>query len=177
RPQSRRQSIYDNQRYCICRFCSFLSLRYLAFKLKNMNNSTLKKVERRFVPNELNMVWEEIHPLYVKLLERDFHSAADLEQWMLDRSELEAVIEENAAWRYIRMTCNTADPALVEAFQYFATEIEPKIAPINNELNEKLIHSTFLTEQDEQKYFVYLRGVKKSLELFRQENIPIQTEI
>jgi len=142
-----------------------------------MNTSTLKKVERRFVPNDLNMVWEEIHPLYVKLLERDFHSAADLEQWMLDRSELEAVIEENAAWRYIRMTCNTADSELVEAFQYFATEIEPKIAPINNELNEKLIHSTFLTELDEQKYFVYLRGVKKSLELFRQENIPIQTEI
>ncbi len=142
-----------------------------------MNHSPLHKNERRFVPLELNMVWEEIHPLYVKLLERDFHSAADLEQWMLDRSELEAVIEENAAWRYIRMTCNTADPALVEAFQYFATEIEPKIAPINNELNEKLIHSTFLTELDEQKYFVYLRGVKKSLELFRQENIPIQTEI
>lgn len=142
-----------------------------------MNHSPLHKNERRFVPLELNMVWEEIHPLYVKLLERDLHSAADLEQWMLDRSELEAVIEENAAWRYIRMTCNTADPALVEAFQYFATEIEPKIAPINNELNEKLIHSTFLTELDEQKYFVYLRGVKKSLELFRQENIPIQTEI
>jgi oligoendopeptidase F len=142
-----------------------------------MINSNLNKIERRFVPVDLEMTWEQIHPLYVKLLDREFHSAADLEQWMRDRSELEAVIEENAAWRYIRMTCNTADPALVEAFQHFATEIEPKIAPINNELNEKLIHSSFLSELDEEKYFVYLRGVKKSLELFRPENIPLQTEI
>src|SRR5690606_42115863 len=108
-----------------------------------MTHSPVHKNERRFVPLELNMVWEEIHPLYVKLLERDFHSAADLEQWILDRSELEAVIEENAAWRYIRMTWNTADPALVESFQYVGTDIEPKIAPVNYELDENLIQSTF----------------------------------
>ena len=30
---------------------------------------------------------------------------------------------------------------------------------------------------DEEKYFIYLRGVKKALELFREENIPLQTEI
>ena len=30
-------------------------------------------------------------------------SVHDLEQWMLDRSELEAVLEEEQAWRYIKM--------------------------------------------------------------------------
>lgn len=40
-----------------------------------------------------------------------------------------------------------------------------------------MVNSPFVDRLDKHKYFVYLRGVKKSLELFREENIPIQTEI
>src|SRR5690606_10876303 len=96
---------------------------------------------------------------------------------MLDRSELEAVLEEDVAWRYIRMTCNTADEKLLQDFQYFATEIEPKIAPISNELNKKFIVSPFLEQLDQDKYFIYIRSIKKALELFREENVPLFTEI
>ena len=30
---------------------------------------------------------------------------------------------------------------------------------------------------DTEKYFTYLRSVKKSIELFREENIPLQAEL
>jgi oligoendopeptidase F len=43
-----------------------------------------------------------------------------------DGSELEAALEEDFAWRYIRMTCDTTSEELLQSFQYFATEIEPK---------------------------------------------------
>ncbi|MDT3404854.1 oligoendopeptidase F [Mucilaginibacter terrae] len=133
--------------------------------------------ERTYIPAQLEIKWENLEPLYKELSSRNINSVEELEQWLRDRSELEAALEEDFAWRYIRMTCNTADEDLLQKFQYFATEIEPKIAPYNNELNKKLVDSEFIDQLDHDKYFVYLRSIKKSLELFREENIPVQTEI
>lgn len=45
---------------------------------------------------------------------------------------------EAALMRYIRMTCDTNNEQLLQNFQYFATEIEPKTAPYSNELNKKI---------------------------------------
>ena len=135
------------------------------------------KKPRTYIPQDLEITWENLEPLFTDLKDRQIDSVATLEQWLRDRSELEAALEEDFAWRYIRMTCDTASEELLQKFQYFATEIEPKIAPYSNELNKKLIASPYTEQLDQQKYFIYLRGVKKALELFREENIPILTEI
>jgi oligoendopeptidase F len=137
----------------------------------------IHKKSRTYIPEDLEIKWENLEPLYKELLDRPVNSIDELEQWLRDRSELEAALEEDFAWRYIRMTCDTQSSDLLQRFQYFATEIEPKIAPYSNELNKKLVGSKFADQLDEEKYFIYLRGVKKALELFREENIPIQTEI
>jgi oligoendopeptidase F len=137
----------------------------------------IHKKERKYIPASLDITWEALEPFYTELLERPINSVTELEKWLQDRSELEAALEEDFAWRYIRMTCDTASEELLQKFQYFATEIEPKIAPFNNKLNEKFVASEFATKLDGEKFFIYLRGVKNALELFRQENIPIQTEI
>ncbi|HWZ36036.1 MAG TPA: M3 family metallopeptidase, partial [Mucilaginibacter sp.] len=137
----------------------------------------IHKKTRTYIPTNLEIKWETLEPIYKDLLERPINAVEQLVQWMHDRSELEAVLEEDFAWRYIRMTCDTASEQLLTDFQYFATEIEPKIAPYSNELNKKLVASEYLDQLDKDKYFVYLRGVKKALELFREENIPLQTEI
>lgn len=138
---------------------------------------TSNKATRHFVPENLPILWENLNPLFQDLQNRPIDSKEALEQWMLDRSELEAVLEEDFAWRYIRMTCDTTDEKLLQDFQYFATEIEPKIAPIANTLNKKLIGSDFVKDLDQEKYFVYLRAVKKALEIFREENVPLLTEL
>ncbi|HVW98106.1 MAG TPA: M3 family oligoendopeptidase [Mucilaginibacter sp.] len=137
----------------------------------------IHKKTRKYIPATLEIKWENLEPLLTELRDRPINSVADLEKWLHDRSELEAALEEDFAWRYIRMTCDTANADLLQSFQYFATEIEPKIAPFSNELNKKLVASEWTDKLDKKKYFVYLRGVKKSLELFREENIPLQTEI
>lgn len=137
----------------------------------------IAKKQRNYIPQNLEMNWENLSPIFEELQKRTIRSAAELEQWLKDKSELEAALEEDFAWRYIKMSCDTANEQLVKDFQYFATEIEPKIAPIANELNKKLVESAFVDELDQQKYFVYLRGVRKALELFREENIPLFTEL
>lgn len=133
--------------------------------------------KRSYVPSDIQITWENLEPLFRELQNRPIESKQTLEQWMQDRSELDAVLEEDFAWRYIRMTCNTADENLLKEFQYFASEIEPKIAPISNELNRKLVNSESVKELDQEKYFVYLRGVNKALEIFRENNVPLLTEV
>src|ERR1700761_3794889 len=137
----------------------------------------IHKKTRTYLPQNFEIKWETLEPLFKELTERPINSVEELEHWLHDRSELEAALEEDFAWRYIRMTCDTMSEELLQKFQYFATEIEPKIAPYSNELNKKLVDSPWTDQLDGEKYFIYLRGVKKALELFREKNIPLQTEI
>jgi oligoendopeptidase F len=137
----------------------------------------IHKKTRTYIPANLDIKWETLEPFYKELLDRPINSVEELEKWLRDKSELEAALEEDFAWRYIRMTCDTTSEELLQKFQYFATEIEPKIAPFSNELNKKLVASAYVDHLDGEKYFIFLRAVKKALELFREENIPVQTEI
>jgi len=123
----------------------------------------IHKKTRTYIPATFEIKWENLEPLYKELCDRPINSVAALEHWLHDRSELEAALEEDFAWRYIRMTCDTTNEELLQNFQYFATEIEPKVAPYSNELNKKLVNSKWADKLDGEKYFIYLRGVKKSL--------------
>ena len=100
----------------------------------------------------------------------------ELEKWMLDRSEIGAVLEEDMAWRYIKMNIDTTDKALAEKFHFWIKEIS-KTAPYTHKLNLKLIESPYLKELGQEKYRIYLRSVKKQIEIFREENIPLFTEM
>lgn len=131
-----------------------------------------------FLPANLEITgWDTVAPYYKNLAERDINSVTELEQWLADRSALEAFLEEDMGWRYIKTNCNTEDKALAESFQFYITEIQPRVAPFDDKLNKKLIASPYLEQLDAFKYEVLVRGVKKQLEIFREENIPLYTEI
>jgi len=142
-----------------------------------MENLIINKKPRTYIPQDLKMEWAYLEPILNELLHRAINNVDELEQWLKDKSELEAALEEDFAWRYIKMSCDTANEGLVKDFQYFATEIEPKISPIANELNKKFSESQFIDELDQDKYFVYIRAVKKALELYREENIELFTQL
>ncbi len=44
-------------------------------------------------------------------------------------------------------------------------------------MNKKLVASPYLSQLDEKLYHIYIRGVKKALEIYREENIPLQTKL
>jgi oligoendopeptidase F len=144
-----------------------------------MNYSAdIKKLPRQFLPEDFTITtWEQLEPYFKDLLDRPLNTKQELEKWLKDSSELEAVISEDACWRQIRMTCDTENKSLEEAFVFFVTEIQPKIQPYADKLNRKLIENPHVADLDEKKYFTYLRGVRKSIELFREENIPLQSEL
>ncbi|HEX4959169.1 MAG TPA: M3 family oligoendopeptidase [Lacibacter sp.] len=143
-----------------------------------MYTADIKPVERRFLPKDYSITtWEALEPYFTSLLNAPIKSKAELEQWLTDSSELEAVISEDACWRQVRMTCDTENKQLEEAFNYFYMEIAPRMQPYADKLNRKLIDCPLTQELDHDKYFTYLRSIKKSIELFREENIPINAEL
>jgi oligoendopeptidase F len=138
----------------------------------------IKKLERHYVPADFVITdWNSLEPYFKELVERPVNSREELEKWLKDMSELEAVVSEDACWRQIKMTCDTTDKSLEEAFTFFCMEIQPKLQPYADLLNRKLIDSPFTKELDQQKYFTYLRNVRKSIDLFREANIPLQAEL
>ena len=140
--------------------------------------ANIEKLKHSFLPVDFNLSsWETISPYFIRLSERKIENKADLEQWLSDMSELEAFISEDACWRQVRMTCDTTNKELEEAFNFFFMEIQPKIQPYADLLNRKLVDCPYTQELDQEKYFTYLRSVKKSIDLFREENIPIQAEM
>lgn len=141
-------------------------------------NADIKKLPRHFLPADFAIVdWKSLEPYFINLDERTINSPADLEQWLKDASELEAVISEDACWRQIKMTCDTENKRLEEAFNFFMMEIQPHIQSYSDKLNKKLIDCSFTNELDQSTYYTYLRNVKKNIELFREVNIPIQAEL
>ena len=103
-------------------------------------------------------------------------SMSQLEEFLQDWSELQAVLEEDLAWRYIKMSCDTEDGTKRRSYEKFVTEIQPKIAPKENELEKILSESPILSDLSDD-HQIYLKRIERSLELFREENIEIQAKL
>ncbi len=143
-----------------------------------MYSADIKKLSRNFIPKDFTVTdWQSLEPFFKDLLERNIDKKEHLEKWLKDQSELEALVNEDACWRQIKMTCDTENKPLEEAFTFFCMEVQPKIQPYSDALNKKLVNHPLTKELDVEKYFTYLRSVRKSIELFREENIPLQAEL
>lgn len=139
----------------------------------------LERPARKFLPETFTITgWEQLKPYFDKLLEREITSVDELRNWLSDRSELESVISEDFAWRYINMTRFTENETYSKAYQDFVENIQPKMAPVSDQLNRKAAASEFLDVLvRETGYDIMIRNLKKDIEIFREENIPLFTEI
>lgn len=130
-----------------------------------------------FVPADLDASkWEHVEPLFAELQARAIGSAADFEAWLFDRSELDAALSEAGAIRYIDMTCDTASQAKKQAYMDFVEQVVPRIKPVSFELDKKQADLAKRFNLGE-RYAVINRDTIASVELFREKNIPIQTEL
>ena len=140
---------------------------------------TINKPIRQFVAQDLKIEnWDSIAVYFKDLVERNINSIEDFKIWLRDNSELEAIIEEDAAWRYIKMTINTKDETLSKAYKLFVSDIQPQIAPFEDTINRKLNSIEFTKElESDPAYHILFRGVRKALELYRKENIQLISEV
>jgi oligoendopeptidase F len=155
---------------------------------------------RAFVPQSVDLGdWPQIAPLFEQLELRasKCRSAAELERWLLDWGELNAALDEESSRRYIAMTCHTDSAEAEKAYLHYVENVEPQLkprqfalekiyaahpsrpellaigtpgtAPARTDGNLPSRRSAF------RRFEVFDRDVKNHVELFRPENVPLET--
>ena len=122
---------------------------------------------------------DDVLPLYEQLIGRNLTSIADFRTFLSDMSELESALSEDMAWRYIRMTCDTQNKDHEAAYLTFVQEIQPHLAPLEDQINKKIVSSEWAVawRSESEAHEIYLRGLEGAVELFREENIPLQSDL
>jgi oligoendopeptidase F len=142
-----------------------------------LNNDALV-LEREYLPEKLEVSdWQVVESYFHELLSRKMLGFDDLKKWLRNRSELESFLQEELGWRYIRMSCDTANEEYSAAFNFFVGEIQPKIAPLSHQLDQFLLGNAFLSELKGRPYEILLRQVKKRVEIFREANVLLFAEL
>src|SRR5688500_17968716 len=132
---------------------------------------------RSFVPRELDVAdWSQLEPLYRELLAREVNSAGELEKWLGGFWELTSVVDEYGSRRYIDKSCHTDDEGIKRRYLQFVEEIEPKVKPLFFELQKKFLASPHLSGLTDRKYEVLVKRWRADVEIFREQNVPLETE-
>jgi oligoendopeptidase F len=132
---------------------------------------------RRFLPPLIDFSsWGKIEPFFQQLEGRSLETAEELEAWIRDRSELMDVINEEGSLRYIRMTCDTENLELKKAYFQFLEEISENVKAADNRLKRLYLASPARSLLEREKYFIMDRSSQNDVDLFREENVPLETE-
>jgi len=134
---------------------------------------------RRFVPVDADLGnWDQIDPLFdrLELEAARCGGVGDLEKWLLDWSEVSAALEEDGARRYIAMTCQTDNADAERAYLQFVEQIEPRVKPRQFKLAQLYLEHPLRSQLPQPRYEVFNRNTRVQVELFRQENVPLETE-
>lgn len=120
--------------------------------------------------------WVVAEPYFRDLAERALNSVPDLERWLLDFSELDSAFDEENTRRYTAMTCQTDDSVRSERFLYFCEHVKPHREPWAFKLQQKYVAAAQRLELPPKRYEVLTRNLRNAMELFRDENVPLEVE-
>ncbi len=134
---------------------------------------------RRFVPEKMD--WgdgSQIALLFDRLETNaaQCKNAADFEAWLLAWSELSAAVDEESSRRYIAMNCHTNNAEAEKAYLHFVEQIEPQLKPRQFKLEQIYLGHWLREELPHERYEVFDRNNKVHVELYRDENVPLETE-
>jgi len=134
---------------------------------------------RQFVPAAVDWNdWSAIAPLFdrleVALVAAD--SPAALERTLLNWSELNAALDEESSRRYIAMTCHTDNADAEKSYLHFVEQIEPHTKPRQFALQQAYARHAQRAALPHPRFTVFDRDIANSVELFRAENVPLETD-
>ena len=118
-----------------------------------------------------------IRACYEELLARPLKNVEELTQLILDANELGRALEEDSAWRYNHMTCDTTSQEYREAWNFFLREIDPLCKPYEFALARRIREHEAFEQLDRERYGVFARILGRDVELYREENVELEAQI
>lgn len=129
----------------------------------------------RWVPRGLDFDdGKALEPLFDELERRA--GTKDLEAWILDWSELEAVFYEEGSRRYVAMTCDTESPEKEKKYLHFETVITPLAKPRWQKLKKLYLEHPRRKRLSRGTYGVMDRYLQNEVELYREKNIALEAK-
>ncbi|MBC7871305.1 MAG: M3 family oligoendopeptidase, partial [Chitinophagaceae bacterium] len=114
---------------------------------------------------------DQFSPYFNALIERDI-TADNVTDWLTAWSDVAKLTSEVASRLSVATTVDTTDEASENRLKVFLDEVFPVLAMSNHMLNQKLLASGLQPEGFE----IPLRNIKAESELFREENLSLQSE-
>lgn len=144
--------------------------------MKRTDEKLLKK-EYRDWPNTLDVTsWEPVKAAYESLLSEEIHSADELVKFIEKASELDQMIGDEFSWRYIRMTLHADDESYEEKFNQYNAEVHSQASPYRFMIQKKFYESPYRQELTSPEYAHLNKMIANEIELYREENIPLQVK-
>jgi oligoendopeptidase F len=139
---------------------------------------SVSKPVRHYLPQNFKVeTWDSLKSYFDELADRTIESAEDLKQWLLDGSELSAIIDEDGRWRYINTSTDTNSESARQALEFYFTQLASHYQSYFFLFNKKLMSSPFIGQLNDKDYEIFLKRVKMQLAIFREENIPLTQQI
>lgn len=137
---------------------------------------SIEKRERKYFPESFEPEnWETVEPEVRRLVEKEIASVDDLEEFIYEMSELTDIVSEAHAWRYISMT-RFPEKEHEDEYNRFYSEIIARSKPFLFKMKKKIYESPFKKDLDQERFGNLLRILNNDIELFREENIPLEVE-
>lgn len=142
-----------------------------------LTNKKIDKKKRRYFSEDFKGdSWELVEKELTNLLNVEISSDEELIKYIEKVSELNYIIEEEYAWKYINMTCNADKEEYSKAFNEFYASVVSKSESYAFKIKNKIYNSPIMKELPEEKYTHFNRIISNEIELFREENIPLKVE-
>jgi oligoendopeptidase F len=116
--------------------------------------------------------WQDIAPYYEELATRAL-DRGNVESWLQDWSNFEALVTEATVLAHFSYSCDTADKERERAWLRFSSEIRPRAEKERTKLRARLVELGYVRAGLE----VVVQKFRNQLELFREENVPIFAEL
>ncbi len=115
--------------------------------------------------------WAEIEPWYRELLDSPL-TQETLPAWLMQWSNLSALVDEVMMRFEIACTQNTADEKRAQRKQQFREEIYAPLQTLDQQIKERLLASGLEPEG----FALPLRNLRAEAALYREENLPLLNE-
>lgn len=120
--------------------------------------------------------WDVFQARYDQIMSTSLDSD-NIHQWLSEWSRLGRVIDEFGSITYIESTLDTADAQKEQAFLNFVENIEPGYRRADQALKERLLAFVASDKELGEDMELPMARMRNQAELFREENIPLMTEL